>query len=78
MDTMFNNGHSVIIPENKNSNFDVSNDGGSLSSEALKLLMNKRKLAANGISNAEHSHEENESAKRLCSINGYHQHEQKA
>jgi hypothetical protein len=76
MDNMFNNGHSIIIPENNNNiNFDISNNGGSLSAEALK---NKRKLTSTDVINEEQIYEENgnDSAKRLCTMNG-HQNERK-
>lgn len=75
LDTMFSN---LMIPENNNINFDIPIHGESLSTEALKLMMNKRKLASNAIINGEHQYEENGNAKRLCSMNGQYQHEQKA
>ncbi len=80
MDTIFNNGHSIIMPENNNMNFGIPNNTGALSPEAFKLIMNKRKLASNAAINGEQQYEDNEhdNAKRLCSINGHHQHEQQA
>ncbi|CAF1498763.1 unnamed protein product [Adineta steineri] len=76
MDTMFNSNHSIMIPENNHNNVDISNGGGGLSAEALKLMMNKRKLNSNGHIIDDQQYEEN--AKRLCSMNGHNQHEQKA
>lgn len=71
MDTMFDNNHNVLIPEN--------NSNGSLSAEALKLMMNKRKLDATNVINEQQIYEENEgdTTKRLCTING-HQNQQTA
>jgi hypothetical protein len=70
LDTIFNNGHSIIMPENNHMNFGIPNNTGALSPEALKLIMNKRKLASNAAINEDNEHD---NAKRLCSINGHHQ-----
>jgi hypothetical protein len=78
MDTMFTNGHSIVMPENNNMNFDMLNNSESLSAEALKSMMNKRKLVSTDFINGEQIYQENgnDSAKRLCSMNGQ-QNEQK-
>jgi hypothetical protein len=70
MDTMFNNDCNIIIPQDKN---------GSLSAEALKLMMNKRKLSSTDVTDEEQQYQvnENDSAKRLRTTNGHQQHEQK-
>lgn len=79
MDTMFDNNHTVILPENNNMNFDVTNHSGPLSVEALKLMMNKRKLESTTVVNQEQTSEKNgnDGAKRICTMNG-HQYEQRA
>jgi len=79
MDNVFSNSHSIITPENNiDRNFDISNNGGLLSAEALKSMVNKRKLALTGVINEETIYKEKgtDGAKRLCTING-HQNEQK-
>ncbi len=79
MDTMFNNNHNIIMPEYNNMSFDIPNNGGLLSVEALKSLINKRKLVSTAAIDEEQINQQNgnDSAKRLCTMN-CHQHEQKA
>jgi hypothetical protein len=79
MDTMFNNEQSNIVPDNNIINSTMSNSNGELlSAEALRSMINKRKLAYNDIINEEQIYQENgnDSTKRLCTVNS-HQHEQK-
>ncbi|CAF2839166.1 unnamed protein product [Rotaria sp. Silwood2] len=79
MDSMFNNGHNIIISNVNNINVDISNNGGLSSTDALKLMINKRKLEPTVIINdVENYHEnENDHVKRICTINDHQQHEQK-
>jgi arginine utilization protein RocB len=55
-----------------------SSNGGLLSAEALKSMMNKRKLAYNDVINEEQMYQENgnDSTKLMYTTNS-HQHEQK-
>jgi hypothetical protein len=75
LDSMFHDGHGKPTSGNNYPIFNRSDDGGSSSAEALKLVMNKRKLASNG---SEQQYEENGNAKRVCSLNAHSQHQQKA
>jgi arginine utilization protein RocB len=79
MDTMFNKEQSNTVPDNNIINSTMSSSNrGLLSAEALKSMMNKRKLAYNDIINEEQMYQKNgnDSTKRLYTTNS-HQHEQK-
>ncbi len=67
------------MPENNNMSSDIPNNGGLLSAEALKTLINKRKSVSTVVIDEEQINQQNgnDSAKRFCTINS-HQHEQKA
>jgi hypothetical protein len=76
---MFDSEQSNIIPENNTIDSAASSsNSGLLSTEALKSMMNKRKLAYNDGIDEEEIHQENgnDTTKRLCTTNG-DQHEQK-
>ena len=73
---MFNNNPNILTSDQTNLHFDLSSDGKFLSPEALKLLMNKRKLASDAVVTGR-GEEDIGNAKRLCSINDHPPHEQR-
>ncbi|CAF3260811.1 unnamed protein product [Rotaria socialis] len=78
MDSLFTNDHNITIPAKNNMNFDLSNNVGLSPTDALKLMMNKRKLELTATINGEEKNQENESegAKRMCIINDHQKNEQ--
>ncbi|CAF1502853.1 unnamed protein product [Rotaria magnacalcarata] len=78
MDSLFTNGHNITIPAKTNMNFDLSNNVELSPTDALKLMMNKRKLELTATINGEEKNQENgsEGAKRMCIINDHQNYEQ--
>jgi len=82
MDAMFNNGnysrlsnsdHTIVTPDDNDVIIDVVNDDDQSLTDALQSSINKRKLAnASIINHEQHNQNENDSAKRLCTMNGHH------
>ncbi len=82
MDAMFNNGnhsrlsnndHTIVTSDDNDVIVDVVNDDDQSLTDALQSTINKRKLTNPSIINHEqHNQNENESAKRLCTMNGHH------
>ncbi|CAM4768565.1 unnamed protein product [Rotaria magnacalcarata] len=59
MDSLFTNGHNITIPAKTNMNFDLSNNVELSPTDALKLMMNKRKLELTATINGEEKNQEN-------------------
>jgi hypothetical protein len=82
MDAMFNNGnhtrlnntdHTIVTHDDNDVIVDVVNDDDQSLTDALQSSINKRKLPNTQIINHEqHNQNENDSAKRLCTMNGHH------
>lgn len=69
----------MTIATDNNVNLNISNNVGLSSVEALKLMMNKRKLESTVTINTEEKHQENgnETAKRMCIVNDQQNYGQK-
>ncbi|CAF1146930.1 unnamed protein product [Adineta ricciae] len=77
MDSMFNNSPNILTSDQATFHFDLSGDSKFLSPDALKVLMNKRKLASDAVVTERGEEEDAGNAKRLCSMNDHYQHEQR-
>ncbi|CAF1134687.1 unnamed protein product [Rotaria sordida] len=79
MDSMFNNGHNIIISNDNDKNFDISNNDELSPTNTLKLMMNKRKLDSPVIINDVEKCQDNghDYVKRMCTMNDNQQYKQK-